>query len=132
MTLTRRSLLTSMVSLVLAWPAQAKDEWVVLGKRSVQLIRDRDIIVVGLSGGLFTGLKLAVSGNAVYIESLRVSFPNGEDALLPVRSYIEDGGTTRELLLPGLVRGIRSVELVYRRSARKGSATVTVFGRRRK
>ena len=130
MKLRRRPLLAAAGWFMLTRLAHARDEWDVLGTRSVRLAWNRDIIHVGLNDGLFSGIRLEVSGSAIFFERLRVVFSNGEEAKLPVRRLITDGGSTREIMLPGLVRGIRSVELIYRRAALQGTAQVTIYGRR--
>lgn len=132
MRLTRRFVLVTAAAFSLAGRANAAGEWTVLGAKSVNLIYDHDIIPVGVKDGLFTGLKIRVSGHAVYFNEIQVTFSNGEKVDLSVRRFIRAGEETREMLLPGLVRAIRVVELRYRRVAGGGSARVTVSGRRAK
>lgn len=128
--LTRRAALGAMLVAPFAAPALAsRGDWVNLGSRTVSLLKDRDILYVGLAKGLFTGLRLEVSGGAVFMERLSVRFSNDESVELPVRRYIEAGGKTRDMLFPSLVRAIRHVDLIYRRVPGGGTARITVYGR---
>jgi hypothetical protein len=120
---------TALVSAVLAAPAQAQ-EYVVLGTRTVNLGRDSDRIRVGLFRGIFSRIRLEVEDNGIFLRDLTVTFMNGDTVSLPVRSFIEEGGRTRDILLPGLLRAIRHIDMTYRRVPGGGRATVTVVGRR--
>lgn len=104
-------------------------EDVVLGSRIVNLGSDRDRIRVGLKG-LFSRIRLEVKGNGIFMEDLKVTFMNGETADLKVRLFIEDGGRTRDILLPGILRLIRHIDMRYRRVPLGGRARVTIIGRR--
>jgi len=110
-------------------PALAQ-EYVVLGSRTVNLGRDSDRIRVGLLRGIFSRIRLEVEGNGIFLRDLKMTFMNGETADLPVRAFIEEGGRTRDILLPGLLRAIRHIDMTYRRVPGGGRATVTVVGKR--
>lgn len=130
--ISRRSLILGAVTTAVAaaaTPASAQ-EYVVLGSRTVNLGRDSDRIRVGLLRGLFTRIRLEVTGNSIFMRDLKVTFVNGETADLRVRSFIEEDGRTRDIRLPGLVRAIRHIDMTYRRVPGGGRATVTVVGRR--
>lgn len=127
---TRRSFLGFGCMALLASPALAKrGDWVLLGVRRINLLKERDLIYVGLNAGLFTGLKLQVAARGVFMESLSVRFVNNDKVDLPVRNFIEKGGETREILLPGLVRAIRAVDMRYRKIPTGGVAEVSVLAR---
>ena len=100
-----------------------------LGVRRINLLKERDLIYVGLNAGLFTGLKLQVAARGVFMESLSVRFVNNDKVDLPVLNFIEKGGETREILLPGLVRAIRAVDMRYRKIPTGGVAEVSVLAR---
>lgn len=128
--LTRRGFLGLACTTALGAPAfAAKGDWITLGTRRVNLFKDRDLIYVGLKKGLFTGLKLQIKGSGVFMERLQVRFVNGDNAVLPVRSFIKAGSETREILLPSFVRAIQLIEMEYRRIPTGGEARVTVLGR---
>jgi hypothetical protein len=113
----------------MATPTEAA-EYVVLGSRTVNLGSDHDRIHVGLLKGLFSRIRLEVSGNSIFMQGLRVTFLNGETADLPVRLLIGEGSRTRDILLPGLIRAIRHIDMQYRRVPLGGRATVTIVGKR--
>lgn len=130
--LSRRQMLAGLTALSLARPALAKTqhEWVLLGKRLVNFRVETDIVPVGLSRGLFSGLRVEVAGNAVLIESLSVRFTNGEDFEVVVRNVVAAGSRTRDILFPGLVRGIRHIRIQYRRVRLSDPASLSFYGRR--
>ncbi|MCB1518067.1 MAG: hypothetical protein KDJ19_10695 [Hyphomicrobiaceae bacterium] len=128
----RRTILKGMALAPLAaatatLPASAATE-VLLGSRTVNLLADHDTIYVGLLSGLFTHIRLTVSGNGILLYDLTVNFVNGQSVSLPVRTFIEAGGTTRNILLPGMLRAIRSVDMTYQRILGGGQALVKVYG----
>ena len=71
-----------------------------------------------------------MENNGIFVQDLKVTFMNGDTADLKVRVFIEEGGRTRDILLPGLVRAIRYIDMTYRRVPLGGRAKVTVVGRR--
>ncbi len=106
--LSRRSMIATALAagLALMVPAQAfAASWVTLGSRSVNLIYDHDTIRVGAAAGLYTNIRLKVTGNAVFISDLHVTFSNGSSVDVPVRF----------MFLPGTWQPLD-------RSARRGAA----------
>jgi hypothetical protein len=130
--LTRRAFMRgSMAALAMAPNALWAATWKLLGSRSVLLQADVDVIPVTFLQGTFTHLQLRVRGNGVYINSMVVTFTNGQTQSLPVRNFIPAGGQTRQIDLPGNRRFIRGVELRYRSQANaRGRATVQLWGRK--
>jgi hypothetical protein len=128
----RRSVLAGLAAVTASSAlGQSKPgKWVQLGKRLVSFETETDVLPVGLHRGLFDGLRIEAAGNAVFIERLTVVFPKGEQANIPVRSVIGAGSRSRDMLLPGLVRAIVRIEIVYRRAKLGGAASLTFFGRR--
>jgi hypothetical protein len=103
---------------------------VLLGSRTVNLGSDHDRIYVGPLRGIFSRIRLEVTGNAIFMQDLKVTFMNGETADLPVRLLIEEGGRTRDILLPGLLRLIAHIDMRYVRVPLGGRAKVTIVGKR--
>jgi hypothetical protein len=128
----RRFIAAGAAALVAAFTpvAAMAAEYVVLGSRVVNLGSDHDRIQVGLLKGIFSRIRLEVRGNGIFLETLKVTFMNGETAELPVRYFIADGSRTRDILLPGILRAISHIDLRYRRVPLGGRATVTVVGKR--
>lgn len=106
------------------------EKWTKLGQRQVGFGVDRDVIPVGIAEGLFKRIRLEVEGNEIELRSLTVRFGNGEKEELTVREKIRDGGQTRAIDLPGALRVIKEIELVYSTEGRPrdGRATVKAFG----
>lgn len=129
--LTRRLLIAGLVSAAILAPLEAQAaSWVTLGSRTVSLFRDHDTIRVGLSGGLFTKIRMSVTGNAIFMQDLHVTFGNGTSTDVPVRFLFLPGSSSRVIDLPGAARFIRRIDMTYRRIPLGGSAVVTVQGYR--
>jgi hypothetical protein len=128
--LSRRSLLAGLfVAATALAPLQAyAASWVTLGSRTVNLFNDHDTIRVGLSSGVFSKIRLSVSGNAVFLRDLHVTFGNGTSTDVPVRFMFLPGTSTRVIDLPGAARFIRRIDMTYNRLPIGGRATVTVQG----
>jgi hypothetical protein len=128
--LTRRSLIAGLlVAAVALAPIQANAaSWVTLGTRTVNLFNDHDTIRVGLTSGVFSKIRLSVSGNAVFLRDLHVTFGNGTSTDVPVRFMFLPGTSTRVIDLPGAARFIRRIDMTYNRLPIGGRATVTVQG----
>lgn len=128
----RRALLLGGIAAVLAGGLEAAKaaEYVVLGSRTVNLGSDHDRVRVGALRGIFSRIRLEVSGNAIFMQDLTVTFMNGETADLPVRLLIEEGGHTRDILLPGVLRLIKHIDMRYVRVPLGGKAKVTIVGKR--
>jgi hypothetical protein len=128
--LSRRSLLVGLfVAATALAPLQAyAASWVTLGSRTVNLFGDHDTIRVGLTSGVFSKIRLSVSGNAVFMQNLHVTFGNGASTDVPVRFMFLPGTSSRVIDLPGVARFIRRIDMTYRRIPLGGRATVTVQG----
>lgn len=112
--------------------ASADDsKWELLGEKHVMFRIDRDVIPVTISEGRFSKIQLGVEGAAIEFYDLTVVFGNGETQNVPVRAVIPKNGRTREIDLPGALRVINRVELVYRSLGprARGRATVKLWGR---
>lgn len=113
----------------IASPALAAS-WEHLGTRNVNLLLDHDRIHVGLLDGLYSHIRLEVSGNGIFINDLDVRFVSGQNYDVSIRHFIPAGGRSRDINLPGILRFIRHVDLTYRRVPSGGTAKVQVFGLR--
>lgn len=111
-------------------PAGPAEEWVKLGHRQVNFAVEKDTIPVGAGDGLFKRLRFEVEGNDIELLSIKVRFGNGEVEDLTVRETIKEGGRTRAIDLPGALRVIKEIDLVYSTEGRprEGKATVKAFG----
>jgi hypothetical protein len=104
--------------------------WVVLGTKTVSLLADHDTISVGAGAGLFTDIRLKITGNTVFIHSMKVTFSSGATHNVNLRFAFLPGSTSRVINLPGPARLIRKVDLVYSKLIGGGTAKVTLQGRK--
>ena len=128
--LSRRKLIVgALAAAVVLAPLQAyAASWVTLGSRTVNLFYDHDSIHVGLTSGLFTKIRLKVTGNAVFMRDLHVTFSSGAGADIPVRFMFLPGTSSRVIDLPGAARFIRRVDMTYSKLPGGGTAVVTLQG----
>lgn len=104
-------------------------DWVDLGKRKVQVYGDADRIMVADNGGIYTKLRLKVTGNNVHVERGVVYFGNGQNQAYNFDTLVEQGTVSGAIDLPGEGRAILYVDMFYRRRKNgKGAAYVTLQG----
>lgn len=112
-------------------PAQAfAATWVNLGSKTVSLLADHDTIAVGAGAGLYTDVRLHVTGNTVFIHSMKITFSSGATHNVDLRFAFLPGSSSRVINLPGPARRIRKVDLVYSKLIGGGTAVVTLQGRK--
>ena len=128
--LTRRKLIVAaFAAAAVLLPIEAyAASWVTLGSRTVNLFHDHDTIHVGMMSGLFSKIRLKVTGNAVFMHDLHVTFASGAAADIPVRFMFLPGSASRVIDLPGTARLIRRIDMTYGRLPVGGTAVVTVEG----
>jgi hypothetical protein len=128
---TRRLFLAGLVSAAMLAPLQAEAaSWVNLGSRTVNLFYDHDTIRVGASAGLYTRIRLRVTGNTVFIRDMHITFANGSTYDVPLRFMFLPGTASRNIDLPGAARFIRRVDFRYSKLPGGGTAVVTLQGYR--
>lgn len=112
-------------------PAQAfAATWVNLGSKTVNLLLDHDTIFVGAGVGLFTDVRLHVTGNTVFVKSMVITFSSGATHAVNLRFAFLPGTSSRVISLPGAARLIKKVDLVYSKLIGGGTAVVTLQGRK--
>lgn len=129
----RRSLLAGLAATGAAAlvPVQAfAAAWIILGSKTVNLLADHDTIQVGAGVGLFSKVQLKVTGNTVFIHSMKITFSSGATHDVALRFAFLPGMSSRDINLPGPARLIRKVDLVYSKLIGGGQAKVTLLGRR--
>jgi hypothetical protein len=128
--LTRRSLLAgafAAAAMLMPLGAQAA-LWVNLGSRTVNLFYDHDTIHVGAGAGLYTRVRVKVTGNTVFIRDMHITFANGSHYDVPLRFMFLPGTASRNIDLPGAARFIRRVDFTYNKLPGGGTAVVTLQG----
>jgi len=111
-----RTLAVTLIVTLLSVSASYAREWERLGERHVGFISDHDKIDVGRHEGKFKRLKLIVRGNDIELNSLKVTFGNGQVEDFVFNHKVRAGGEspTIDLRTPWANgRFIRAVELHY-------------------
>lgn len=121
-----------VLCLMIVSTVDARDRWVLLGRKTVNFSAERDAIRVTGWRGEFKKIQLYVRETGVHIMDLNVVFANGRRVDLPVRSFIPPGGRSRVIDLPGKSRAIQRVELIYKTVpvGDPGKSLVEVWGLR--
>jgi len=87
--------------------------WRLMGEAWVNGQVDRDYIRVGKYEGRFARVMLVVTDADMEVRDFVIQFGNGQRWAPGLRYYFRDGSRSRAIDLPGHVRFIRDVELVY-------------------
>jgi hypothetical protein len=104
--------------------------WITLGSKTVSLLADHDTIRVGAGVGLFTDVRLHVTGNTVFMHSMKITFSSGLTQSVNLAFAFLPGSSSRVINLPGPARLIKKVDLVYSKLLGGGTAIVTLQGRK--
>lgn len=127
--LSRRSLMAGALAAAALLPMQAiAASWVNLGSRTVNLLYDHDTIHVGAGTGLYTRVRIRVTGNTVFMRNMHITFANGSHYDVPLRFMFLPGTASRNIDLPGAARFIRRVDFTYSKLPGGGTAVVTLQG----
>ena len=121
-------LLALAITLLVASPLHA-DDWELLGSRQVNFAVDRDVIPVTAREGVFRAIKLEVEDGNLEMYDITVVFGNGEVFSPETRLVFRENSRSRTIDLPGNRRVITRVEFFYRSRARRGKATVRLYGK---
>ncbi len=121
-------LLALAITLLVASPLHA-DDWELLGSRQVNFAVDRDVIPVTAREGVFRAIKLEVEDGNLEMYDIKVVFGNGEVFSPETRLVFRENSRSRTIDLPGNRRVITRVEFFYRSRARRGKATVRLYGK---
>lgn len=104
--------------------------WDKLGQKNISFNLERDVINVGIVEGLFTAIKLKVSGNDIDLHRLVIKFKNGAQQNVTIRKNIRAGGQSREIQLNGGGhRIIKEVVLYYEKDTAARPARMEVWGK---
>jgi len=102
--------------------------WRKLGDAWVNGRVDRDSIHVGRDDGRFARIMLVVTDSDLELRDLVVHFGNGQRWSPGMRHAFREGSRSRAIDLPGNVRFIKRVELVYGNLPGGGRARVELWG----
>jgi len=87
--------------------------WVKLGERSVDGIRDRDVITVGAREGTYRRIMIVVERDPLEMFDVVVTFGDGTQFAPHTRAIFNPETRSHVIDLPGGRRVIRSVEFHY-------------------
>ena len=108
---------------------KAKD-WRRLGSRAVDYRADFDLIHVGAKEGGFTKLKIAVTGGALNMHKMVVTYMNGTKEEIELRHNFKKGSTSRVIDIRGGKRLIKNIKFIYdTKNLAHKKAKIHVFGR---
>jgi hypothetical protein len=92
---------------------ESHGDWIKLGERSVDGVRDRDVIVVGAREGKYRRIMIVVEHSALEMFDVVVNFGDGT-RFSPATRHVFSANTRSHVIdLPGGLRVIRSVEFRY-------------------
>ncbi len=88
-----------------------------IGQRYVDLDFDSDRIWIGRADGNFGEMSVRASGGDIRIRDLKVVYGDGETDTIRVRKLMRDGVRSQPFKLNPERRGIRRIEVTYRRQS---------------
>ena len=104
-------------------------QWVMIGKRVVDIKADHDEIPVSAKKGFFTKLKFKVNIAPILVKNIRIVFGNGESKNIPINRKIAAGKESQIIDLPGNKRVIKKIVMNYKSFPGYGRAVVVVWGK---
>lgn len=105
-------------------------DWVVLGKRVVNMKADHDEIPVTIVKGTFKKIKFKVLHAPIYVNNFRVIYGNGTSENFVIKRKFQAGHESRVIDLIGNNRIIKKININYKTVPKgKGKAEVVVFGK---
>jgi hypothetical protein len=111
--------------------SQSRAKWEKLGVRAVNYGLDKDDIHVGAKEGGFTKLKVVVTGGALNMHRMVVTYMNGEKEEIELRHNFAKGSSSRVIDLNGGKRLIKNIRFFYdTKNLARSKAKVIVFGRK--
>ncbi len=120
---------TTSLDPVITAPAPMSN-WDKLGQKNVNYLIEKDVINVGIVEGLFTAVKLRITGNDINLHRLVIKFKNGPQQQVMIKKNIPAGGYSREIQLNGSGRRIiKEVVMFYERETAAQPARVEVWGK---
>ena len=92
--------------------SQSRYDWKLLGEKKADFVPDRDVIIVN-SNPTYNRIKVRVFDGKVLMKDMKVEFGNGEVIDVPLKYVFDEGGYSRDIVLPG-TRHIAKIFLRYK------------------
>jgi hypothetical protein len=92
---------------------ESRSDWVKLGERWVDGVRDRDVITVGARDDRYRRIMIVVEHSALEMFDVVVTFADGTRFSPPTRHVFGADTRSHVIDLPGAQRVIRAVEFRY-------------------
>ena len=110
--------------------AEQPGQWVILGKRVVNITADHDEIPVTITKGTFKKIKFKVLDAPIYVNNFRVIYGNGTFENFVVNKRFQAGHESKVVDLEGVNRIIKKININYKTlKVGQGKAKVVVFGK---
>ncbi len=106
---------------------ESRADWTRLGERSVDGVRDHDVIAVGARDGTFSRIMIVVERSALEMYEVKINFADGTHFSPATRLVFSPNTRSRIIDLPGARRVIRSVEFRYGNLPGGGSAEAELW-----
>jgi hypothetical protein len=103
--------------------------WTELGSKKVNRKVDKDVLHVGSNEGVFSKMKIEVTGGTVQMIRMIVTYGNGRMDEIPLRYLFTKDSESRVIDLRGGNRIIKKITFVYDRNNIAKKARVKVYGR---
>jgi len=110
-----------------AYAGRPNGAWVKLGERSVDGVRDRDVITVGAREGSYRRIMIVVERDPLEMFDVVVTFGDGTQFAPKTRAIFNPETRSHVIDLPGGRRVIRSVEFHYGNIAHGGRALAELW-----
>lgn len=114
------------------WGDFRENQWEVMEERQVRPGTSSVVLpAAGRRGATYTGIRIRVLDEPIYVDSLRIVYGNGTEDDRPIRRVMRPGETTEPIDLEGGARYIQAVRVVFRQDADwRRTARVVLLGDR--
>jgi len=114
----------------LNYETSSNPDWVLLGKKKVDLIADHDELIVGIKDGVFTKVKFKVVQAPIYIKNINIVFRNGDNKNLIIKRKFKKGTESKVFDLPGNKRIINKIKFNFKTAKNESKKSILIaFGK---
>ncbi len=102
--------------------------WTLLSTWTIGPNVDNVAIPIGVGRGEFSKLFLAVSNNPLTINDVKVTYSDGKEETVSVKTKVDKGGVSKVLELKGTVKTISTVTVTNDKVVGSAVSGVSLFG----